>query len=122
MHTFSVDHWRIHHNGGFHGDILICLKINDTNYIEHRTTSDELLANVKRDWMTKSGLGEDFVVVLKAKTDDGKDAELGIPLDVLVSFVTDRFVRRGLEEWLEQASANDLMKLLPFVEGISKGG
>jgi hypothetical protein len=118
MHTWATDDgWRLHHDGGFDGDVVINWKTSETTYNQHRTTSEWVLKVVRRDW--RPGY-PDRQYLLAGSTCKGEPVELAVPLSLLVSFVADRYVRRGLEEVLQGDDDDLLMRLLPAMDEVKK--
>ena len=111
MHTHATDDgWRIHHHGGFHGDVLVVFRRDETSWDEFRTTSGHVL-----DLLRTHHHVAEMVLDFPAATNDGRPTRLCLPLSVLRDFVAHRYVLPRLLEWLDEAEATDLLKLLPFV-------
>lgn len=113
MHTFTYDSYRIHHNGGFDGDIIITYKPSDEEWVDTKTTSEFILDLVKNNY---NRISNDFLVNFKGTDKEDKEVIFGVPFEVFVSFVADRYVRRGLESWLDSADEKDLIRLIDKVE------
>ena len=104
MHTFGYDNYRLHHNGGFHGDIIVTVKDTD---LEGRISSDNLLALVK----TRLGNSDETSFNV---------GDIELPWEVVKSFVADRYVSRKLEELIEDLKEDQLIGLLPALLEIDK--
>ncbi len=129
MHTFiHSPEFRIHHNAGFDGGILIVKKMGRNKWIECKTTSGAVLKLVKGMLRKYKSPDEWNGVMLVFKGERMPDAvrvggdmageEVDVPLSCLVAFVADRYVRYRVENWLERIDDVGLIKLLPRVEQV----
>lgn len=129
MHSFHYGtydnkfEWIIHHNGGFAGDIIIVCRSPDGTYVTARTTSERVLCEVSF-YAADVGrptpfFGKDDPVF---DVENDVEAQLVAPIQVLAAFVADRYVRRGLEYWVEGLDDEAALKMLHwFHETIRKG-
>lgn len=120
MHTFISDggSWKVHHNGDFKGAIVVAHTIKDGSVVDAVTDMDAILATVR----DTHDMLPDYSVVLMARSSvSHKFLSLEVPLQVLRCFVGGRYVRRALEEWLEQVPDDSLLPMLPLVGKLNAG-
>ena len=115
MHTFEIDDWYFHHDGGFDGDVVIIHKPRPSWWASCRMTAGATITLVR----IHADYPDNTRFSMEAVDNNDQKATIGVHLDHLRALVADRFVRRRLETWLENASDAALLGLLDLAAGLA---